>query len=106
MSPFQFHKRRLSTNRISRTVQQLRSSYASAQLTVNIDIVGIDYISETNFGRNCLAAFVDALAQCDVRMFVDDSRREVFALCVDYFGSVWNRIRTAAGINRFQTEPK
>jgi len=47
-------------------MQDLRGGYSASQLPVNIDILRIDDVCDTNFGRRGLRTFIYPSCSCDV----------------------------------------
>ena len=86
-APPQFDDLILAADRICRTVQNVGRRDASGQLTVNVDIVGIDEISDSHFSSHRLRALVHASVGGHVRMAIDNARRQMFAATVDYRGA-------------------
>ncbi len=61
----------------------MRRSHSATQLTIDVDIIGIQVIGNAYFRSNTLPAFIDG-GRSNMRVFINESGREVFARSINY----------------------
>ncbi len=64
-------------------MQDIGARYAAGQLAIDIDVLMIDEVADSDFGRDGLARFVHTTVGGNVRMAIDDSGRDVLPFGVD-----------------------
>src|SRR5690554_1679429 len=73
-------------------MQQVRRSYTSGKLPVDINVFGIDHIADPDLRGYRLRTFVYPSADGNMRVLIDNPRREVFARCIDDQGVACRKV--------------
>ncbi len=77
---------RLASNHVGRTVEQQRTRHASRQRAVDLLILIIESVLHHHLRSHRAGRFVDVVIERDMRVGIDDARRQVFSLRVDHAG--------------------
>ena len=65
-------------------MEDLGARHAAGKLAVHVHVLAVHGVSNPNLGAARLRAFVHTAVHGDVRVFVDDPRRDVLAAAVDF----------------------
>ncbi len=68
-------------------MQYVGRGNSTSQLPVDRDVIWVNEVADPHLAGDRLCAFIDPTIGRNVRMAIDDSRRDVFAGNVDHGGS-------------------
>ena len=74
----------LPTDWIGRAMQDVGRRDPACQLPVNIDVITVDKIADSNFRRDRLTTLIDSAIGGHMRMTIDDPRGQMHAVSFDF----------------------
>ncbi len=99
LAPAQLDDQRLTADGIGRAVKNIRGGDSARQITVNVDILGIEDFRHVHNRRDGNAAFINAF-RGDVRVAIDNPGNDELSRGIDHL-SVFRRLNALADFGDF-----